>query len=100
MPHGTEARQKSRLRFATMINAEAISIIALREVLRSITDQDTPEGIRQRIRDLIAVKSAAMGLDVQDFDSKLEESDAVIAAADVALQAALKPVRSAGGARQ
>ena len=89
----TDAAAKSRLRFATMINAEAISIIALREVLRSITDYDTPEGIRQRIRDLVAVKSTAMGLDANEFDSKLEASDEVIKAADAAFEQALERAR-------
>lgn len=85
----TEQR-RSRLRFATQVNAEAVAIVALRAVMRSIGDHETPQQIRERIRDLIAVKAQRMGLDVPEFDAKLEESDAVIAAADKALEQALK----------
>jgi len=84
---------RNKLRTASQVHAEAISIIALREVHRSISDGDTPEGIRQRIRDLIAVKSTAMGLDAQNFDARLEESAEIIAAAEAAYQKALQGVR-------
>jgi len=94
MPRTDASATRGKLRAASQVHAEAISIIALREVLRSITDYDTPEGIRQRIRDLVAVKSTAMGLDAQNFDAKLEESAELIAQVDQAIQ---KAVREHGG---
>ena len=92
-----DAREPSKTapkqRIASQVHAECICIITLRALCRSIQDYETPEQIRQRIKDLIAVKAEAIGIDEGDFDDVVERAHETLKAADEALAKALKKVK-------
>lgn len=91
-----DARQKFRVRVASQVHAEAVAIIALREVCRSIGDHEKPEAIRQRIKDLIAVKAEGIGVDEGNFNEVVERAHEVVQAADDALADVIKKAKNHG----
>jgi hypothetical protein len=94
MPRANDQRTNPKQRIASQVHAECIAIIALREVCRSIHEGDTPESIRQRIKDLIAVKADGIGVGNQaEFDAVVERAHETLKAADEALTKALKKAK-------
>ena len=85
---------RSRLKFATQVHAEAVSIVALRALAGSIGDHETPAEIRARIHRLIEVKADAIGLNAGDFDADMDRNYAAIEAADRCLEKILKATRA------
>ena len=76
---------RGRLKFATQIHAEAVSIIALRALAHSIGDGDTGAQVRAKIAGLIEEKSQRMGLNGEDFEPAMDRNFAAIEAVDAAL---------------
>lgn len=76
---------RGRLKFATQVHAEAVSIIALRGLARSIGDADTGAQVRAKIAALIADKAQRMGLDGSNFEPAMDRNFAAIEAVDAAL---------------
>lgn len=85
---------RSRLKFATQVHAEAVSIVALRALASSIGEHETPELIRARIHRLIAVKADAIGLNAADFDAGMDRNFEAIEAADRCLEKILTRTRA------
>lgn len=73
------------MKFATQIHAEAVSIVALRALARSIGEFDTGAQVRARIAGLIADKAQRMGLAGDDFEPTMDRNFAAIEAVDAAL---------------
>jgi hypothetical protein len=86
--------QREKLRVASQVHAEAVAIVALRAVSGSITDADTPAAIRERIKDLIAVKASWITCEDKDFDALLGDTAGAVRAADRWLRATLAKMRS------
>lgn len=91
MPRTDQPRKGPK--FASQVNAEAVAIVALRALMHTITDHDTPLAIRERIRDLIAVKSAFLGIDPSELDTALDSPDDVVATTNAELKKALRHAR-------
>lgn len=89
---GTDPKA-NQVRFAAQVHAEAVAIIALRAVAGTIHESDTPAGIRERIKDLIAVKAAGIGLDGQNFTAVVEDASTLIGKADEALNTIMNKVK-------
>lgn len=76
---------RGRLKFATQVHAEAVSIVALRGLAHSIGDADTGAQVRAKIAHLIADKAQRMGLNGGDFEPAMDRNFAAIEAVDAAL---------------
>lgn len=85
---------RGRIKFATQVHAEAVSIVALRALAASIGDHETPADIRARIHLLIGVKADAIGLNAGDFDTGMDRNYEAIEAADRCLEKILEAARA------
>jgi hypothetical protein len=75
-------RSVTRVKVASQIHAEVVSIVALRAFGDCIQDSDTPTVMRSRIRKLIVLKLGLMGLRADDLDEAVNDTALLMERAD------------------